>query len=236
MMSMDDHDDYLQSGRRNQKQRTRQALIEAAMELLREGADPSVAEAADRARVSRTTAYRYFDTQEALLAQAAVAGAMRSQLELIRKEANGPGEADQRVDAVVRADHRATLLVEPLLRAVLRTSLTPAAGRDVPRRPGYRVSWFRDALAPLAARLGAQSSGRLMAALSLCVGIESLVVLQDLCGLGQTQAEEVKRWAAAALVQAACAEARRAAPPSAATSVAPARPSRARSARAPRAR
>src|SRR5882757_11321904 len=49
--------------RANQKDRTRQAIIDAALEFIEEGVMPSVVEAAERAKVSRATAYRYFPTQ-----------------------------------------------------------------------------------------------------------------------------------------------------------------------------
>ncbi|MDF2702710.1 MAG: hypothetical protein K0S10_1656, partial [Rubrobacteraceae bacterium] len=42
---------------------------------------------------------------------------------------------------------------------------------------------------------------RLVAAMCLCVGIESLVVLRDVCGLEAGEAEEVARWAAFALLR-----------------------------------
>src|SRR5439155_18759561 len=57
--------------RANQKQRTRAAIIEAAAALLRAGTPPTVAEAAEKALVSRATAYRYFPTQESLLVDVA---------------------------------------------------------------------------------------------------------------------------------------------------------------------
>ncbi len=56
--------------RANQKERTRAALVEAARALLRAGVPPTVAEAAEQARVSRATAYRYFPTHDALLIEA----------------------------------------------------------------------------------------------------------------------------------------------------------------------
>src|SRR5687767_4792337 len=58
---------YELSGRRNQKARTRDALIAAARALLAEGTTPTVEEAAAAAVVSRTTAYRYFPNQRALI-------------------------------------------------------------------------------------------------------------------------------------------------------------------------
>src|SRR4028118_74667 len=54
------------------RRRTRRAMIEAATRLVREGASPSVTEVADAAGVSRATAYRYFPTQESLLAEVLV--------------------------------------------------------------------------------------------------------------------------------------------------------------------
>ena len=47
-------------------------MIEAATRLVHEGASPSVTEVADAAGVSRATAYRYFPTQESLLAEVIV--------------------------------------------------------------------------------------------------------------------------------------------------------------------
>ena len=47
----------------------------------------------------------------------------------------------------------------------------------------------------------------LVAALSLCMGIEALIVLQDVCGLEAAEAVEVSRWAAQALLQAGLREA-----------------------------
>ena len=49
------------SGRANRKARTRVALLQAATELVREGRQPSMPEAADRALIS--TAYRYFPSE-----------------------------------------------------------------------------------------------------------------------------------------------------------------------------
>src|SRR6476659_7922357 len=60
------------TGRVNQKLRTRAALVTAAGELLAKGVTPTVAQAAEAALVSRTTAYRYFPPQGSLLTELAV--------------------------------------------------------------------------------------------------------------------------------------------------------------------
>src|SRR5688500_14615098 len=53
--------------RKNQKDRTREAIVAGAMAVLRSGSTPTVLSAAEEAKVSRATAYRYFPTQESLL-------------------------------------------------------------------------------------------------------------------------------------------------------------------------
>ena len=57
---------YESTGRTRQKARTRAAMVAATRELLAEGVAPTVEQAAERAAVSRTTAYRYFPNQRAL--------------------------------------------------------------------------------------------------------------------------------------------------------------------------
>ena len=58
------------AGRVNQKRRTRRALLEAAMSLYEQGVDPTFGQVAERAMVSRATAYRYFSSVEALISEA----------------------------------------------------------------------------------------------------------------------------------------------------------------------
>src|SRR5437763_6511732 len=61
---------YEATGRVRQKELTRNALISVARDLVTEGGTPTVEEAAETARISRTTAYRYFPNQRALLVAA----------------------------------------------------------------------------------------------------------------------------------------------------------------------
>ena len=56
--------------RPNQKRRTRKDLLQAAARLMKQGRRPGLEEVAEEALVSRATAYRYFPTIEALLAEA----------------------------------------------------------------------------------------------------------------------------------------------------------------------
>src|SRR3954467_8211725 len=71
-MTLSRQDDSLSAGRANQRARTRAALVDAAVALIRDGRPPSMPEAAERALVSVATAYRYFRTAEDLWEDAAL--------------------------------------------------------------------------------------------------------------------------------------------------------------------
>src|SRR5262249_50809082 len=89
---------YESSGRTNQKHRTRAALIAAARELVANGLSPTVEEAAAAAQISRTTAYRYFPNQRALLVAAHPEIERRSLL-----PAHPPDDPRRRLALVLRA-------------------------------------------------------------------------------------------------------------------------------------
>ena len=124
-------------------------------------------------------------------------------------EVAATGTPAERLDAVVRADHELVLEHESAFRTALRAMVAPRDDESdgTPRRPGNRLRYLGEAVAPLRGELGAETSERLIAALALCVGIESVIVTKDICALPANAAASVKRWAAAALLEAALREA-----------------------------
>jgi AcrR family transcriptional regulator len=206
---------WQQEGRINQKRRTRAAILAAAVELLEQGQRPTVAEVADEALVSRATAYRYFPTQEYLLFEAALEST-RSDIDRELEENTLPEDPEARLEMLIDALQKRIIDKEPAFRTMLRLSLEQAPQEEEQNgvestpsrlRGGGRVRWIEKALASVEGRLEVRSYKRLVAALSLCMGIEALVVLRDICALEAQEAEEVSRWAAQALLKAALGEA-----------------------------
>jgi AcrR family transcriptional regulator len=206
---------WQQEGRINQKRRTRAAILAAAVELLEQGQRPTVAEVADAALVSRATAYRYFPTQEYLLFEAALEST-RSDIDRELEENTLPEDSETRLEMLIDALQKRIIDKEPAFRTMLRLSLEQAPQEEEQNgvgstpfrlRGGGRVRWIEKALASVEGRLEVRSYKRLVAALSLCMGIEALVVLRDICALEAQEAEEVSRWAAQALLKAALGEA-----------------------------
>jgi AcrR family transcriptional regulator len=201
----------LNSGRIKQKHRTRNALTEAAAQLLREGREPTLEEVADAAQVSRATAYRYFPTQELLLAGVAVLSANLDGDARLEAAMETP-DAGVRLDRLVLELHGRFSSNEMAYRTLLRLMLQqPKHNSDNEEQPHARgsrhVHWLHEALAPIRLQLGSKRLERLIAALLASTGLEAYVALRDVTLLDPEQAGEVMRWTAQALLKAALAEA-----------------------------
>jgi AcrR family transcriptional regulator len=191
---------YDSTGRRQQKARTRAALVAATRTLLAAGRTPTVDEAATAAGISRTTAYRYFPNQRSLLVAAHPEIQERSLL-----PPDPPDDPAARLDLVLREFTRLTIEWEPQLRTSLRLSLEPDAERT-PLRQGRAIGWIEDALAPLRRTHPALDVHRLAVAIRSATGIEALVWLTDVAGRSRVEATDVLCWSARAMLAAALAD------------------------------
>lgn len=192
--------------RDNQRQRTRAALVQAAMDAVGRGETPTVEEAAEAARVSRATAYRYFASKEALLLEMS----LEAISEFPDAKVIDEGPVESRVDAAISGLMRMTSENEPYLRTFLKYSMeqwlkTRKSGAgDYPVRKGRRLAWLDRALASI--ELPPARKGRLRMALAMLCGIEAVIVAKDACRSTAKEAEAVSRWAAQALLRAAMEE------------------------------
>ena len=191
---------YELQGRSRQKARTRGALVEATRTLLGDGVIPTVEQAAERAGIARTTAYRYFPNQHALLLATYPQLNAPSLL-----GADPPSEVAARLELVVKECTRQVLDHEPELRATLRVALEPRGprGNPLPLRQGRGIGWIEDALAPLRGRMPDVALRRLVLAIRAAIGVEALVWLTDIGKLSRDEAVATMRWSARALLRSA---------------------------------
>jgi AcrR family transcriptional regulator len=194
---------YELTGRTRQKARTRAALLTATRELLAGGITPTVEQAAAHAGIARTTAYRYFPNQRALLIASYPELDMPSLL-----GADAPADPAARLELVTQSIARQTIEHEAALRSQLRLSLdlTPAERNTLPLRRGRAIGWIAEALAPLKGRLPDSELRRLVLAIRASLGIEALVWLTDIAGLSRHEAADLMRSSARALLRSALAE------------------------------
>src|SRR4051794_26242329 len=198
-------------GRPRQKQRTRRLLLDTARALLESGRQPTVTDVADAAEGSRRTAYRYFPTQEKLLAESALEG-LRPMME--NALASTPAGDNQegievRIDALVGNMMKLAFENEPLLRTMIQQTVLEKSTIDAPRRGTRRIDWIETAIAPLRSQLGKSRFARLVSALAVCTGMEAILVLRDIRGLTPSQTIQVSQWMAQALLREALSDAKR---------------------------
>ena len=191
---------YESSGRTRQKQRTHAALVAAARDLIAHGRTPTVEDTAAAALTSRTTAYRYFPNQAALLAAAHPETEARSLL-----PDDAPEDVDARLDAVIGAFTTLIVDTEMQQRATLRLALEidPTRKPRLPLRQGRAIAWIDEALAPMRGTIADDELHRLVIAIRSATGIEALVWLTDIAGLPRDEAAALMRWSASALLHAA---------------------------------
>ncbi len=191
---------YETSGRTSQKQRTRAALVDAARAIVASGLTPTVEDVAAATSISRSTAYRYFPNQRALLAAAHPEIDASSLL-----PADPPEGARERLELAVRAFVDLIVDTETQQRTMLRLSLEadPAERADLPLRQGRAIDWFTEALEPARAQLGDAGLRRLVLAIRTATGIEALIWLTDMGGLTRDEAASLMRWSATSLFRAA---------------------------------
>ena len=199
--------------RANQKARTRAAIVEAAQQLLDLGSTPSVAEAAVEAGVSRATAYRYFPTQQALLVELTDVTPSVASVEKLLASLQTQ-DVEERLLFLLDRFGPLLLAHEDEMRRALWVYLDTwlrnrrNGSDDLPAvREGRRMRWLDTALEPLQ-DLPDENRRRLRAALALTIGIDSIVVMKDVCGLDDDEALAVIRWAAIALLRAGLDEGR----------------------------
>ncbi|WP_369190635.1 TetR/AcrR family transcriptional regulator [Streptomyces sp. R08] len=175
------------TGRSNQKKRTRTAIVEAARGLIGSGSEVTMPEVARAALVSEATAYRYFPDLPSLIGEA-LAGVWPDPVEAL-----GP-VADSR-DPVERIAFACEFLLRGILarqggvRAMMAATIVRPDTANM--RPGIRFGLIDHALSPLAATLGTTDPDaltQLKRSLAVVMGADALFTLTDLLDLPPDEA------------------------------------------------
>jgi AcrR family transcriptional regulator len=194
------------TGRANQKERTRSAIVEAARGLIRSGTEMTMPQVAQAAQVSEATAYRYFPDLFSLVQEASV-GLWPDPAEALAPVAASTDPVE-RIGFATEFLLRRIASFEGGVRAVIAGTMTrPLAAAA---RPAQRFGLIDHALAPVADRLStADPTGwaQLRRGLAVVVGAEAYFTLTDLCGLPRDDAIASAAATARTLVAAALDEA-----------------------------
>ncbi len=175
------------TGRVNQKKRTRMAIVDACREVIRSGGTVTMPAVARSALVSEATAYRYFPDLASLVEEA-LAAMWPSAAEALRPVA-GSRDPVERIAFACEFLLRGVLASQGAVRAVISATITRP--ELAAARPGIRFGLIDQALAPLNDTLGAVDPAglaQLKRDLAAVVSAEALFSLTDLAGLAPDDA------------------------------------------------
>lgn len=201
---MEQRDSAGMTGLTSTRAKTRRLLIETAMRLFDSGSFPSITEVAQKAQLSRATAYRYFPTQSAL-----VSAIVNETLSPIKNWQPTKQDATERIDELLSFAFPRMLRHEGTLRAALHLSLTQWAHSQstdaIPIREklirGNRKTMLTQVVEPLSQELSPALMERTIRALSLVYGSEIFLVMKDIWGCENDELEEMGKWIAKAIVR-----------------------------------
>jgi AcrR family transcriptional regulator len=189
------------AGRAAQRRRTRKGIVEATMELLAKGVDPSVNDIAAAADVSRRTVYLHFPTLDQLILDATL-GLMNLDIDDAMAEFASDDPA-ARLEFLVGELAGAMEEALPLGRRLIKLTVGGSEASAGPRRGHRRVGWLEWAVEPLRGRLSEDEFADLVSALATVIGWESFIVLTDIRGVDAAHAHAITRRSALALLAAA---------------------------------
>lgn len=193
-------------GRTARRDRNRDAVLDAALELFAEDAfEPSAAQIAERAGVSLRSVHRYFDDMSAL-ARAAIERNLERSAPLFAAAESVQGDVDQRVEHLVGARLALYEAMAPLMRATRRRAgSNPVLAERLALTNDQLRMQVEQVLAPELEMMAAPQRRDIGAALDVLLGFDSFEHLRRVRGMGRAATTRVLVRATRALVGASAA-------------------------------
>lgn len=181
-------DNYLRTGRTNQKLGTRNLILKTAQNFLNQGLDFNLEDIAKEAGISRATVYRYFSNIDILAAEAGLDISTKDP-NVLYEDVKGIALENQILEIqqyynTLAANH------EMLFRKYLSTVLD--SNTSTPKRGARRKKTLELVLNN--SNFSKEEKEKLSNLLTIFMGIEPLIVAKDVCGLNNKEALEIMGW------------------------------------------
>lgn len=174
--------------RTNQKQRTREAILDGARQLMARGEEVTIVAAAAEHGISRATAYRYYSDAQALTLEAGLATLVPPYEVMVE----GTADLRARLIAITERLAKLTLENETAFRQYLAHAVV--AKEEAGKRGARRVAYMERVLQDMPHGLPRRKQQDLVALLCVATGIEAVVALLD---VARVPREEVPKLVAA---------------------------------------
>ncbi|WP_435579374.1 TetR/AcrR family transcriptional regulator [Gilvibacter sp.] len=181
-------ENYVSSGRTNQKLETRAKILEGAQYFLSSGQEFKLEDVAKRVKISRATIYRYFSSVEILAAETSLAIATVAP-EVLAEQVKGQSLED-RLLHIQEYFNTLTLENESAFRKYLSVVIESSAKQF--KRGARRTKALNFTLAQ--EQFPAEDKRKLANILTLFMGLEPFIVAKDVCDLDAAESRELLIW------------------------------------------
>ncbi|MBX2873617.1 MAG: TetR/AcrR family transcriptional regulator [Saprospiraceae bacterium] len=193
---------YVDTGRINQKLKTRKKIIQGAQEFLAKGQAFTLEDVASASGVSRATVYRYYSNVEAIAAEVALDLNIESPEEIYEMYQDLP--LKEAILGIQNHINHFSINNEATLRKFLSVVIAgeaPATKRGARRVSALGMAFQNENLAP-----GHAEVKNLIHIATLLMGMEAFIVTKDVCRLGDQESMDVLQWGLEKLLQAVLSE------------------------------
>ncbi len=181
-------EEYVKTGRTNQKLETRSKILAGAQYFLNKGLEFNLEDIAKRTNISRATVYRYFSNID-ILASEAVLDVSTKSSETLYENLKGK-DLEENVLEIQDYYNELAINHEQLFRkyiSVVLDSNTSTVKRGARRKKTLQLVLEN-------ADLTAKEKKDLANLLPIFMGMEPLIVAKDVCGLDNQESIELLRW------------------------------------------
>ena len=181
---------YINSGRKNQKLKTRDQILKSTQDLMDSGDDFSLEDVAKKADISRATIYRYYSNVDILAAEAILDLNTKSSEELVESVQ----DKDIRTAIMDIQDYYNDLTIdfEAGFRKYMSVILNGPASKSM--RGARRKKTLLMIMEQKSPSLSAEEREKLANLATVLMGVEAFVVTKDVCGLDNKQSKELLNW------------------------------------------
>ncbi|WP_299551029.1 TetR/AcrR family transcriptional regulator [Seonamhaeicola sp.] len=182
--------DYIETGRKKQKLKTRNKILASAKKLLKKGKDFTLEQIAEDADISRATVYRYYSSVDVLSLEAGLDWQTKSSDVIINPLKH------QDIEAIIKGIqnyfNKLTYDNEKAFRKYLSHAITSTTEEG--KRGARRVKTLELALEKNNLNLSESELKKFIVVATALMGVEALIVTKDVCGLDNKEANETLQW------------------------------------------
>lgn len=182
----------LDTGRSEQKQKTRSKILETTQELLKHGEAHSLEDIASKAGISRATIYRYFSNIDTLCSEASLDIHTKSPVKLFQEVKHL--SVINRILHIQDYFNNLALQNELAFRTYLSLYLKESINNNRSSRGSRRTASLKLALIPIQNQIDVNTYNHLITVCTALMGIEPVISTKDVCALNDEAAKEALKW------------------------------------------